>query len=56
LFVGRIADVKADEKLDFASGSLDISRVDPILYNAGGSYHKVGEAVGKAFSIGLALK
>jgi flavin reductase (DIM6/NTAB) family NADH-FMN oxidoreductase RutF len=56
LFVGQILDVKVDEHLAFEGGALDISQVDPIIYNSGGNYHKVGEAVGKAFFIGKDLK
>ncbi|MDR1397883.1 MAG: flavin reductase family protein [Desulfarculales bacterium] len=56
LFVGCIADVKAEADLDFSRGSLDINEVDPIIYNSGGDYHKVGASLGKAYSIGMALK
>ncbi len=56
LFVGRILDVKADEGLKTEKGFLDMAKVDPIVYNSGGDYHKVGPSVGPAFSIGKAVK
>lgn len=56
LFVGRIMDVKADEGISRESGGLDMAGVDPLVFNSGGDYHKVGESVGKAFAIGKSLK
>jgi flavin reductase (DIM6/NTAB) family NADH-FMN oxidoreductase RutF len=56
LFVGRIVDVKAEEGLEVENGGLDILKVDPVIYNAGGDYHKIGPAVGRAHSIGKTLK
>jgi flavin reductase (DIM6/NTAB) family NADH-FMN oxidoreductase RutF len=56
LFVGRIEDVKAEENLVSREGVPDIALVDPIIYSVGGSYHKVGAPVGKAFSLGKTLK
>ena len=55
LFVGRILDVKADAGLKTSGGFLDMAKVDPLVYNAGGDYHQVGQAVGQAFSIGKKL-
>jgi flavin reductase (DIM6/NTAB) family NADH-FMN oxidoreductase RutF len=54
LFVGEVLDVLADEELQ-AAGHLDILKIDPIVFNSGGDYHKVGPPVGKAFSIGKTL-
>jgi len=56
MFVGRILDVKAEERIAFDGGGLDMAGVDPILFNAGGDYHRVGLSVGKAFSIGKKFK
>lgn len=56
LFVGRIVDVKAEDRISFEGGRLDMAGVDPILYNAGGDYHRVGEAVGKGFAVGKQFK
>ncbi|UQZ89217.1 flavoredoxin [Deltaproteobacteria bacterium Smac51] len=56
LMVGKIIDVKAEEGLEGEGSSLDMAKVDPILFNSGGDYHKVGAPVGKAFSIGKELK
>jgi len=56
LFVGCIMDVKAEENLKAPDGSLDMAKVDPIVFNYGGDYHQVGASVGKAFSIGKNLK
>ncbi len=57
LFVGRILDVKAEERTIPARGGwLDIAAVDPILYNHGGHYHRVGAPTGQAYAIGKTLK
>ncbi len=57
LFVGRIVDVKAEEGLEAASGGgLDPVKVDPLIFNVGGDYHRIGASVGRAFSIGKTLK
>lgn len=56
LFVGIILDVKADEDIEFKNGRLDMAGVDPIVYNVGGEYHRVGEPVGQGFSIGKKFK
>jgi flavin reductase (DIM6/NTAB) family NADH-FMN oxidoreductase RutF len=54
LMVGEILDIKAEEGLE-TPGGLDILKVDPLIFNPGGDYHKVGPPVGKAWSIGKAL-
>ncbi|MDR1920390.1 MAG: flavin reductase family protein [Candidatus Adiutrix sp.] len=56
LFVGRIVDVKAEEGLIKSGGGLDMAGVDPIVFNSGGDYHRVGESVGQAFAIGKSFK
>ena len=56
LCVGQIVEVKAEESIPADGGGLNIAAVDPLLYNVGADYHKVGEAVGRAFSIGKTLK
>jgi flavin reductase (DIM6/NTAB) family NADH-FMN oxidoreductase RutF len=52
-FVGEIVDVKADLSVLNEKGFPDIEKVKPIICNiAGMTYHKVGNPVGQAFSIG----
>jgi flavin reductase (DIM6/NTAB) family NADH-FMN oxidoreductase RutF len=54
LLVGEIVDLKAEEGLE-TSGSLDILKINPLIYNPGGAYHAIGQPVGRAFSIGKTL-
>jgi flavin reductase (DIM6/NTAB) family NADH-FMN oxidoreductase RutF len=54
LFVGQIMDVRADISVINEDGSLDILKIDPIIYS-GVDYHRVGELLGKAFNIGKRL-
>lgn len=54
--IGLIKDVKADDHIPMSGQALDMQGVDPIIFNSGGDYHRVGQAVGKAFSIGKSLK
>ena len=55
-FIGEIKDVKVDDAYLDADGQVDVARLRPILYMMGaGSYHAVGELVGKAYSIGKGL-
>jgi hypothetical protein len=56
MFVGKILDVKAEDTLKGAGQSLNIAKVDPLIFNSGGDYHRVGESVGRAFSIGMAFR
>ncbi|MDR0882590.1 MAG: flavin reductase family protein [Candidatus Adiutrix sp.] len=56
MFVGKIIDIKAEDTLKGPGQSLDIAKVDPLIFNSGGDYHRVGEALGQAFSIGKSLK
>lgn len=53
LFVGEIADVKAEEDVLDKSGYPDIEKVGPIVYTPGGrAYHSIGKPLGRGFSIG----
>jgi flavin reductase (DIM6/NTAB) family NADH-FMN oxidoreductase RutF len=56
LFVGKILDIKIEEGLKLTNGGLDIEKVDPIIFNIGGDYHKVGLPISRAFSIGKSIK
>ena len=52
-FIGEIMDVKADSSLLNEKNLPDIEKVKPIIWNiAGMTYHKVGDPIGQAFSIG----
>jgi flavin reductase (DIM6/NTAB) family NADH-FMN oxidoreductase RutF len=52
-FIGEIIDVKADSSVLNEKNLPDIEKVKPIIWNIGGmTYHKVGNSVGQAFSIG----
>jgi flavin reductase (DIM6/NTAB) family NADH-FMN oxidoreductase RutF len=52
-FIGEIMDVKADSSVLNEKNLPDIEKVKPIIWNmAGMTYHKVGNPVGEAFSIG----
>jgi flavin reductase (DIM6/NTAB) family NADH-FMN oxidoreductase RutF len=52
-FVGEILDVKADPATLDEEGLPDIARVDPLIYATGSkSYHRVGERVAPAFTVG----
>ncbi|HAM51956.1 MAG TPA: flavoredoxin [Nitrospiraceae bacterium] len=56
-FVGEIVDVKADESVLGEKGLPDITKVKPILFSPEmRTYHKVGNYLGEAFSIGRNLK
>lgn len=56
MFIGRIIDVKVEDRVRIEGQALNMADVDPLVFNSGGDYHRVGEAVGKAFSIGKKLK
>ena len=57
VMIGEILDVKADEDcLDPTGKFPDFSKVDPLVFDSGAqSYYRLGERVGKAFSVGRAL-
>ncbi len=57
LFVGEIMDVKADESILNENGVPGIERVLPILFAPEiRTYHGIGKALGKAFSIGKEIQ
>jgi len=52
-FIGEIMDVKADSSVLNKKNLPDIEKMKPLIWNiAGMTYHKVGNSVGQAFSIG----
>jgi flavin reductase (DIM6/NTAB) family NADH-FMN oxidoreductase RutF len=52
-FIGEIMDVKADSSALNEKNLPDIEKMKPIIWNMSGmTYHKVGNPVGQAFSIG----
>ena len=55
-FIGEIIDVKADESVLDEKGIPAIDKVSPFLFNPETrTYHKAGDFLGKAFSIGKEL-
>ena len=56
-FVGEIMDVKADESVLDENGLPDIRKVKPIVFSPEAQrYHKVGDYLGEAFSIGKSIR
>ncbi|MGV8073192.1 MAG: flavin reductase family protein [Syntrophobacteraceae bacterium] len=56
-FIGDILDLKADEDVLGKSGKPELHLVRPILYDTGHmAYYEIGQYLGKARSIGLALR
>ena len=52
LFVGEIMETYINEDC-LSDGRPDTAKIDPLIYSTGTQqYHRLGEAVGKAFSIG----
>jgi flavin reductase (DIM6/NTAB) family NADH-FMN oxidoreductase RutF len=52
-FIGEIKDIKADGGVIADNGLPDIRKVNPFIYDsAGKSYYKLGDFLGKAYSIG----
>ena len=52
-FIGEIMDIKADESMLDENGFLDIEKIKPILFAPESrTYYRVGQYLGKAFSIG----
>jgi len=52
-FIGEIVDIKADESVLGENGTLDIEKIKPILFSPESrTYYRVGQYIGKAFSIG----
>ncbi|HWR41073.1 MAG TPA: flavin reductase family protein [Patescibacteria group bacterium] len=57
LFIGEIADVKAEERVLDDQGALVVDKVNPLSYSPPDrAYYELGENVGKAFSIGMQFK
>jgi flavin reductase (DIM6/NTAB) family NADH-FMN oxidoreductase RutF len=55
--IGEIVNVSADESVLGEGGKPDVQKLDPICYDSANHlYHRLGGAVGKAFSDGLQLK
>ena len=55
-FIGEILDVKVNPDSLSADGKPDILKVDPIIYSTKmQGYYRVGDLLGKAFSIGRKL-
>jgi flavin reductase (DIM6/NTAB) family NADH-FMN oxidoreductase RutF len=56
-FIGEIVDVKADEAVFGEDGTLDIMKIQPLVFDtAARGYHSVGPCVGTAFSVGKELR
>ncbi len=52
-FIGEILDVKADENIFDENELPDINKIKPIIFAPeAGTYHGLGDLLGKAFSIG----
>jgi flavin reductase (DIM6/NTAB) family NADH-FMN oxidoreductase RutF len=52
-FIGEIMDVKADPNVLNESGLPDMAKVAPFIYGSEiRTYHRIGEKIGDAFSIG----
>lgn len=57
VLIGKIVDVKADESILDHKDSIEIQKLKPIIYSpTDRNYYKVGEEIGKAFSIGKEIK
>jgi len=53
MFVGEIMDVKAEQDVLGADGSLDVQKMNPIILGAGSmQYLKLGGVIGQAFEVG----
>ncbi|WNY23662.1 Flavoredoxin [Methanimicrococcus hongohii] len=57
VLIGQIIDIKADEEILDHKDSIEIQKLKPLVYSpTDRSYYKVGDEVGKAFSIGKEIK
>ncbi len=55
-FIGEIVDVKADESVLGEKGIPDIGKVRPLVFSPEARcYHKIGDYLGEAFSIGRSI-
>ena len=56
-FIGEILDTKVDEEVLTSNTIVDIEKIKPIIFAPDNrSYYGVGQHLGKAFSIGKAIK
>jgi flavin reductase (DIM6/NTAB) family NADH-FMN oxidoreductase RutF len=56
-FVGEVVDVHVDAELVDADGKIDVTALDPLGYATSvGEYRALGGPLGRAYSIGKALK
>ena len=56
-FVGEMLDIKAEEEVLDEKGALDIEKIKPFFYASdSNAYYGMGKLLGKAFSIGKAVK
>ncbi|MDV0445318.1 Flavoredoxin [Methanimicrococcus sp. At1] len=57
VLIGQIVDIKADETVLDHKDSIEIQKLKPMVYSpTDRSYYKVGDEIGKAFSIGREIK
>lgn len=57
LLIGQIKEVHVSEEALDADGKLDPAKVDPLMFSVPDrTYRRMGEVVGKAFSVGKELK
>jgi flavin reductase (DIM6/NTAB) family NADH-FMN oxidoreductase RutF len=55
-FVGEVMDVKAEESVMAKGGSLDITKVKPLVFAPDSqAYYGIGQFVGQAFSVGQGI-
>ncbi len=55
--VGEIVNMQAEESILDADGNIDLSKMEPIMYDSSKHYYRVvGEKVGNAFSDGKKIK
>ncbi len=56
-FIGEILDLKADPNVLDEKGHIDVEKVQPFTFAPGNqAYYRLGECLGKAFSIGRELQ
>lgn len=56
-FIGEILDVKADQSVLSEKGVPDIEKVKPVIFSPEARrYHKIGDYLGEAFSIGKSIR
>ena len=56
MVVGEIINISADEEVLNKDGDLDVTKIDPLIYDpAVNRYNAVGEVIGDAFKAGIGL-